>query len=113
MGFETLIYAIFRQTFEDYNELISCGMTYSTSSETARKTTKNSKYNIKPKYSIAEIQSFLRSGWCETLLCIIEKDQDPKMKQLINIALTGKDIIPLDVTVEYNGKSQTLTAWAE
>ena len=113
MGFETLIYAIFRQTFEDYNELISCGMTYSTSSETARKTTKNSKYNIKPKYSIAEIQSFLRSGWCETLLCIIEKNQDPKMKQLINIALTGKDIIPLDVTVEYNGKSQTLTAWAE
>lgn len=113
MGFETLIYAIFRQTFEDYNELISCGMTYSTSSESAKKTTLNSRYQTKPKYSIAEIQSFLRSGWCETLLTIIEKNQDVKMRQFINIALEGKEIVLLDVTVEYNGKSQTLTQWAE
>lgn len=113
MGYETLIYAIFRQAFEDYNELISCGMTYSTSSESAKKTTLNSRYHTKPKYSIAEIQGFLRGGWCETLLTIIEKDQDAKMRQFINIALEGKKTVPLDITVEYNGKSQTLTKWAE
>lgn len=113
MGFETLIYAIFRQTFEDYNELVSCGMRYSTSSECAKKTTLNSKYRTKPKYSITEIQGFLRSEWCKTLLTIIEKDEDVEMWRLLNIALDGKETVPLDVTIEYNGKSQTLTKWAE
>lgn len=109
MGFETLIYSIFRQTFEDYNSLIESGKTFATSHTTE---VKQSKYRVTPKYSIAEIQDFLRSGWCNTLLSIIEKDEDKTMRQMINTVLTGKETVSMDVVIEYHNKAQPLSKWA-
>ena len=110
MGFETLIYAIFRQTFEDYNSLIESGKTFSTSHTTE---VKQSKYRVTPKYSISEIQDFLKSGWCDTLLGVIQKDEDKTMRQMINTALTGKETVSMDVVIEYRNKAQPLSKWAD
>lgn len=110
MGFKTLIYMILKQAFEDYNELLSAGATYSVNHKFLQ--TETSFRSHKPAYAIGEIQDFFRSDWCETLLCIIEKDQDVKIRQMINTVLDGKYTVSLDVVMEYNGKSQTLTQWA-
>lgn len=95
MGFETLIYAIFRQTFEDYNELIESGYTYSTSHTSLQ--TDNPCRRRKPAYSLDEIRNFLSGDWCETLLGIIEKDEDPTAGSLINQALFTNEKVFLPV----------------
>lgn len=110
MDFETLIYAIFRQTFEDYNSLIESGRTFSTSHTTE---VKQSKYCVAPKFSILEIQDFLRSGWCDALLSVIKKDEDKTMRQMIDVALDGKETVSMDVIIEYQNKAQTLSKWAD
>lgn len=109
MGYETLIYAIFRQCFEDYNLLIESGKTFSTSHTTLSQ----SKHHPEQAYSISEIQRFLRSGWCDTLLSAINKDEDRKMRQMINTALDAKEPVSMDFVIEYQDKSQTLSEWAD
>lgn len=99
MGFETLIYAIFKQCFEDYNLLIESGKTFSTSHTTLSQ----SIHHSEQAYSISEIQGFLCSGWCNTLLSAINKDEDRKMRQMINTVLDAKE------PVRWNLLSNTMT----
>lgn len=112
MGYETLVYAIFRQAFEDYNELISCGLTYSTRHKCATKD-ENAKRVRTPAYSLEEIQDFFNGGWCDTLLSVIDKDEDRTMLGLINTAKEGEKVVKLDMLAEYKGESHLLSEWAE
>ena len=77
---ETLIYAIFKQAFDDYNDLVSRGISVKKTKEASNK----SKYKTEGEYSMSEIKKFFRSGWCNTLLCMIGKENEPSVRQMIN-----------------------------
>lgn len=98
MDFKMLVYMIFKQAFEDYNELFSAGVTLSVNHKFIR-TAAPFRRHI-PAYSIDEIQEFFKSDWCETLLCFINKDQDARIRQFIDIVLGGKEIVRLEATLE-------------
>ena len=53
--YQKLVYAIFQQAFDDYNDLRSRGVTKNWIKDEG-------------KYSIKEIRSFLRGDWCKNLL---------------------------------------------
>ncbi len=74
--YQNLIYGIFERAFEDYNDLRKRGV--------SRCKTKGS-----GDYSITEIRKFLRSGYCNSLLCGLGRENDPQTNEIINRYITG------------------------